>query len=181
MKQSGDGGVSSFSAERRRHILTYTLMYTVHPLGLKLGWTLKSSLALSHSIHTPQHTKRRLSASSLRRSGTWSSKRHLVIGCQHIWVMKSLEVELVTEPCPVLLEHAINHQMVRKISLTHCWSVLKLKLTFVRCLVSPLHARTQPEPATRAQDQSMDQPSWTFFLYVAKFVQGWHTTMTMEQ
>ena len=60
---------------------------------------------------------------------------------------------------------------------SNCWFMYKLKLTIAKCLLSPLHARTQPAPATRAQGQSMEQPS---SLNISP-IPVWHITITMKQ
>ena len=165
------------SAER--DILAYTPTYTVHPIGLR--WTLSPSVTLSHCIHKPEHTKRKPSASSFRRSGTWTAAKVTLslnvkpFGWKVIWsVTCHWTVPSLIEAC-----HISSNE--ENPFLTHCWSVYKLKLTIAKCLGSPLHARTQPEPAKRAQEQSIDQHGCFIMMLNFSLIPGWHITMIMKQ
>ena len=141
------------SAERR-HELTYTPTYTVYPLGC----TLSPSLALSHCIHTQEHTRETVSIFIQELSGTCSK----TLGWKVTW--------------SVTCYWTVSSLIGACRTSSNCWFVHKLKLTIAKCLLPPLHARTQPEPATRAHDQSMDQPS---ILKIAP-IPFWHITITMK-
>ena len=142
------------SAERR-HVLTYTPTYTAYPLGC----TLSPSLALSHCIHTQEHTRETVSI--FIQELEWYLQ-------QNSWMNSHLKYNM-------LLNCIKSYRSVPYFKLLVC--VYKLKLTIAKCLLPPLHARTQPEPATRAHDQSMDQPS---ILKIAP-IPFWHITITMKQ
>ena len=153
-QRSGDGEVSSFFCrkETRTHIHT-----NIHSTSARMY---TQSFLRSHIVSTHKSTQEKLSASSFRKvvleqrqnSGwkvTWS------VTCY--WTVSSLIGACLTS--------------------SNYWIVYKVKLTIAKCLLSSLHARTQPEPATRAQDQSMDEPST---LKNAP-IPVWHITMTMKQ
>ena len=144
----------AFSAERR-HVLTYTPTYTVHPLGC----TLSPSFALTFYPHTRAHKRN----CQHLHSGKWYLNSGKTLGWKVTW--------------SVTCYWTVSSLIGACLTSSNYWIVYKLKLTIAKCLLSSLHARTQPEPATRAQDQSMDEPST---LKNAP-IPVWHITMTMKQ
>ena len=147
--------MSSFFCRKKRHVLTYTPTYTVHPLRC----TLSPSFALTFYPHTRAHKKN----CQHLHSGKWCLNSGKTLGWIVTWSVTCYwTVSSLIGAC---------HKS------SNCWFVYKLKLTVAKCLLSPLHACTQPEPATRAQDQSMDQPST---LNISP-IPVWHITITMKQ
>ena len=116
--------------------------------------------SLSHIVSTHKSTQEKLSASSFRKV--------VLEQRQNSWMKSHLKYNM-------LLNCIKSYRSVPYFKLLVC--VYKLKLTIAKCLLSPLHARTQPGPATRAQDQSMDQPST---LKIAP-IPFWHIAITMKQ
>ena len=86
-----DGGVSSYSAERR-HEHTHTLTYTSHPLGL--GCTRCPSVTLTLYANTRAHKKETVSIFIQKIWYLNSSKSHLVIECQNAWTKRHLKCNM---------------------------------------------------------------------------------------
>ena len=142
------------SAERRHRTHIHT---NIHSTSARM-YTQSFPRSLTLYPHTQEHTRETVSI-FIQKSGTWTAAKlwdEVIWSVTCYWTVSSLIGACRTS--------------------SNCWFVYKLKLTIAKCLLSPLHARTQPEPATRAQDQSVDQPST---LKIAP-IPVWHMTMTMK-
>ena len=154
-QRSGDGEVSSFFLQKgdtysHTHQHTQYIRSDVHSV----------LPSLSHFIHTQEHTRETVSI-FIQESGTWT-------------VAKLLDEKVTWS---VTCYWTVSSLIGACLTSSNYWIVNKLKLTIAKCLLSSLHARTQPEPATRAQDQSMDEPST---LKNAP-IPVWQITMTIKQ